>query len=85
MQAIIQSNDAQIQDNTNSQLSKKRRTMRTFHKITLFALALIIAFGMVGCQAKTQLLQRLRPRRNRAAINTRKAAVLFFWDQSLLT
>jgi multiple sugar transport system substrate-binding protein len=28
--------------------------MRTFKKITLFALALIIAFGMVGCQPKTQ-------------------------------
>ncbi len=28
--------------------------MRTFNKITLFALALIIAFGMVGCQPKTQ-------------------------------
>jgi len=26
--------------------------MRTFNKITLFALALIIAFGMVGCQKK---------------------------------
>jgi multiple sugar transport system substrate-binding protein len=28
--------------------------MRTFKNITLFALALIIAFGMVGCQSKTQ-------------------------------
>ena len=28
--------------------------MRTFNKITLFALALIIAFGVVGCQPKTQ-------------------------------
>jgi len=26
--------------------------MRTFHKITLFAFALIMAFGMVGCQKK---------------------------------
>ena len=27
--------------------------MRTLNKITLFVLALIIAFGMAGCQAKT--------------------------------
>src|SRR5512137_744071 len=34
-------------------LPKKRRPMRTINKITLIALAMIMAFGMLGCQ-KTQ-------------------------------
>lgn len=33
--------------------------MRTFHKFTLFALALIIAFGMVGCQPKKVVIHVL--------------------------
>jgi len=33
--------------------------MRTFHKFTLFALALIIAFGMVGCQPKKTVIHVL--------------------------